>query len=153
MPKIEESIEIEASKDQVWDIISNLENEPEYWYGTREVRTISRNGNEIEREITQMFRNIKTYQKAILRPKESIEIRSLRGLIKGVKFISIEAINENRQRLNVFWDIHYTGIYKLLTPLIKRHTRIGTIHALQRIKATAEAVTSAQSAEFLGSKP
>jgi ribosome-associated toxin RatA of RatAB toxin-antitoxin module len=139
MPKIEESIEIDASKERIWDIISDLENEPEYWHGTKEVRTISRKDNEIEREITQKFRNNKTYQRAFLRPKESVEIHYLKGLTEGIKVISIESQTVNRQLLKVFWDIHYTGIYKLATPFIKRHTVNGTIHALQRIKASAEA--------------
>jgi hypothetical protein len=147
MPKIEYSIEIQASKDRVWDIISDLENEGEYWYGTKDVQTISRNGNQIEREITQKFRNSKIRQKVTLRPKVSIEIRYLKGVTEGVKLISIESLAENRQRIKTFWDIHFTGIYWIMTLFIKRHTTNGTIHALQRIKESAE-VTPAQNAEI-----
>ncbi len=140
MPKIEESIEIQATQDRVWNIISDLENEGEYWYGTRDVRILSRNGNEIDREIAQNFRNHKIAQKVILRPKESVEIRYLKGLTEGVKVLSIESIGEDRQRLKAFWDVHFTGIYWLATFLVKRHTRNGTLHALERIKQTAEAI-------------
>jgi hypothetical protein len=140
LPKIERSVEIQASKDRVWDIVSDLENEGEYWYGTREVKTIFQNGNEIDREITQNFRNHKILQKAILRPKESIEIRYLKGLTEGVKIISIESLEEDRQRVKALWDVHFTGLYRLATPFIKRHTENGTIHALERIKRTAEAM-------------
>lgn len=142
MPKIEQSIEIHASKDRVWDIVSDLENEGEYWYGTKGARTISRNGNEIEREITQNFRNHRILQKAILRPKESVEIRYLKGLTEGVKMISIQSLAEDLQRVRTIWDVHFTGIYKLATPFIKRHTLNGTIHALERIKKTAEATAA-----------
>jgi len=136
--KIKHSIEINASKDRVWEIISDLENEPEYWYGTKDTRTISRNGNVVEREITQNFRNHKILQKAVLHPKNSVEIQYLKGLTMGSKIISIEPLEENKQRLNVFWDIHFEGIYKLATPMIKGHTEKGTIGALSRIKQVAE---------------
>jgi hypothetical protein len=139
LPRIEKSIEIQATRDLVWDIISDLENEGEYWYGTKSVRIISRNGNKAEREITQKFRNHKTLQTVILRPKDSVEIRYLKGDTEGLKIISLETISENKQRVKTFWDIHYTGIYWLVTPFISRHTINGTVHALQRIKERAEA--------------
>ena len=138
MPKIERSTEIFASKDTVWDIISDFEKEGDYWYGTKQARTISKNGNEIDREITQNFRNHKILQKAILRPKESVEVHYLKGLTEGVKTLSIEASGENRVKLKAFWDVHFTGIYRLASPFIKRHTENGTIHALERIKEAAE---------------
>jgi hypothetical protein len=138
LPKIEESIEVQASKDRVWEIISDLENDGDYWYGTKETRIISRNGNECEREITQNFRNHKILQKVSLRPKEAVEIKYLKGLTEGVKRLSIETLSEDRQRLSAFWDIHFTGMYWFATPIISRHTRKGTSNTLQRIKLAAE---------------
>lgn len=138
MARIERSIEINATKDKVWDIISDLENEPEYWYGTKQVKTLSKNGNEINREITQNFRSHRILQKAILSPKDSIEIRYLKGLTLGVKVISIEQITQEKQRLKVSWDLHFSGIYRLVTPTIKKHSEEGTVHALERIKLAAE---------------
>ena len=138
LPRIERQVEIRATKDRVWEIIANLESEPDYWYGTREVRTISKNGNEIEREITQNFRNHKILQKATLRPKESVEIRYLKGLTEGIKAMSIESPEEKRQILKVSWNIRFTGIYYLLTPYLKGHTEKGTVAALQSIKNASE---------------
>ncbi len=139
MPRISLAIDIHANKDRVWEVVSDLEHEYNYWYGTKQVRTVSTKGNEIDREIIQAFRDHVTVQKAILSPKDSIEIRYLKGLTEGVKTMSIETLNEEDQRLNVFWDIHYTGVYRLLTPLIKSHTVSGTTHALKRIKEACEA--------------
>lgn len=139
MPKISLTIEIHANKDRVWEVVSDLEHENNYWYGTKQVRTVAKKGNEIDREIIQAFRNRVTVQKAILTPKDSVEIRYLKGLTEGLKMMSIETLDKDDQRLKVFWDIHYTGVYRLLTPLIKRHTINGTTHALQRIKEACEA--------------
>jgi hypothetical protein len=139
MPKISLEIDIRATKDRVWQVVSDLDHEYKYWYGTKDVRNISRNGNEIEREMTGVFRNNRILQKAILHPKDSIEVRYLKGLTEGLKMISIETVGEDEQKLKVFWDIHFTGIYWLLTPIIKRHSVRGTEHALERIKAASEA--------------
>lgn len=139
MPKIERSIEIGSSKDVLWEIISDLENEPKYWYGTKEVRTLSRNENEIDREIVQNFRGHIILQRAVLKPKYEIEIRYLKGIVKGVKVISIEQIEQQKQRLKVRWDISFSGAYKLMARTIEKHTAEGTTHALERIKQAAEA--------------
>ncbi len=45
MATIDTSIEINASIDKVWDIISDLDAEPKFWKGTKETRIISRDGN------------------------------------------------------------------------------------------------------------
>ena len=37
--------EIAASLDQVWDIISDIDNEPHYWHGTKSVKNINKDGN------------------------------------------------------------------------------------------------------------
>lgn len=138
MPKIERSIEVLATRDRVWEVISDLDNEPEYWYGTREVRNISRDGNIVNREITQNFRKHRILQKVVLRPKDSIETDYLKGLTEGKKTISIRSDSEDRQTVNVMWDVKFTGVFRLLTPWLKKHTDHGTVSALERIKSAVE---------------
>ena len=139
MPKIERSIEINSTRDKLWEIISDVDNEAQYWLGTKSVHNISRQGNEIEREITQNFRNAKIKQKVVLHPKDSVEVQYLKGITEGVKILTIESLDENRQRLKAFWDIRFPGVYRLATPMIKSHVEKGTIGALERIKKAAEA--------------
>jgi len=139
LPKIEHSIEINSTRDRLWEIISDVDNEARYWLGTKSVFNISRQGNEIEREITQNFRNAKIKQKVVLHPKDSTEVKYLKGITEGVKVVSIESLDENTQRLRAFWDIRFPGIYGLITPMIKSHVEKGTIGALERIKKAAEA--------------
>jgi len=138
VPKIEESIEIDAPVDRVWDIISDLDNEPEYWWGTREVKNLTREGNVIDREIYQNFRKHGIKQRVTLRPRTEVEIQYLKGLTEGVKFLRLESAGENRQRLVALWKIHFTGIYWFATPFIQRHVRKGTRDALLRIKDVSE---------------
>ena len=59
MAIIDTSIGINAPVDRVWDIISDLDNEPKFWKGTKETKIISRDGNVVTREITIAFRDSK----------------------------------------------------------------------------------------------
>ena len=138
MPKIEHTVEINASRDRVWDIISDLDNESRYWHGTRVVENISKNGDVIERNIMQNFGNRKIRQRVILHPKNSVEIQYLKGMTEGVRLLSIESLDESRQRLRAHWDVTFTGMLKLATPMIRSHVEKGTLGALQRIKDAAE---------------
>jgi len=139
LPKIERSIDIHASRARIWELISDPEREADFWHGTKEVRIISRNGNEIDRELTQFFRSHKILQKEILHPESStVETRYLKGLTEGVRILSIEPLGEDRQRLKAFWNVHFTSIYRLMTPYVRRHIDEGTVNALERIKEEAE---------------
>jgi hypothetical protein len=133
-----ESIDINAPLSRVWEIVSDLDNEPEYWWGTREIRNISREGNVVHREIYQNFRKHAILQKVLLTPQKEIEIQYLRGLTEGVKYIRVNSVAEDKQSLVTEWKIHFTGIYFFATPFIARHVRKGTKDALQRIKDVSE---------------
>jgi hypothetical protein len=45
------SKEIEASLEQEWNIVSDVDREPEYWQGTNSIKNIKKEGNVIEREV------------------------------------------------------------------------------------------------------
>ena len=56
----------------VWDLVSDLDAEPKYWKGTKSVKTISRNGNTVQREVIIAFRDKKCEQTVQIVPEESI---------------------------------------------------------------------------------
>lgn len=141
MPKVKESTEINADVNMVWSVISDLDKEPEYWWGTKEVKNISKDGSVLNREIVQNFGNNVISQKVIFRPKEEIEIQYLKGVTVGTKLLSLEKLNDDIQRVTVTWDIHFPGIYALISFFVARHVKKGTIEALCRIKHACENVT------------
>jgi ribosome-associated toxin RatA of RatAB toxin-antitoxin module len=51
------SKEMKASPERVWDIVSDVDREPEFWHGTKSIKNISKKGNVIEREVVIAFRN------------------------------------------------------------------------------------------------
>ena len=137
MVQIQASIEIDASVDKVWNIISDLDSEPKFWRGTKEVRNISREGNTVIREVTIAFKDSKCMQTVTLYPKEKIQVQFTKGVIDGSKTITITPL-ENKTRLEAFWDMKLTGMMGMFTGMIKKHIQSGTEQALQTIKEEAQ---------------
>ena len=138
MPKIVEEIEILAPKDHVWNIISDMDHEPDFWWGTRKIKNFSKEGNIIKREIFQNFGNRSIMQKVILKPQTEIEIEYIKGITEGAKILRLQSLSDNKQKLTAEWNIRFPGFYSLMSPIISRHVRKGTSDALQRIKDVSE---------------
>ena len=137
MATIEVEIEIDSTIDKVWEVVSDIDNEPKFWKGTKEVKNISKEGNTINREITIAFRDQKCLQQVEIHPKEKIVARFTKGIIEGVKIISITSKGE-KTILSTYWDIKLTGMMGMFTSMIKKHIKSGTEQAMQSIKEEIE---------------
>ena len=137
MAIINSSIDVNASIEKVWNINSDLDNEPKFWKGTKESRTISKDGNVVVREIIIAFRDSKCMQKITLHPKEKIYAEFTDGILKGSKTLNLKS-KENSLWLEVEWDIKMTGLAGMFTGMLKGHVKGGTEQALELIKLEAE---------------
>ena len=137
MATIEVEVEINAAVDKVWDIVSDIDNEPKFWKGTKEVKNLFQEGNIIKREITIAFRDQKCLQEVRLEPKHRIEAKFTKGIIKGEKTVSLIP-NEEKTTLRTVWDIKLTGMMGMFTGMIKNHIKSGTEQAMQSIKEEIE---------------
>ena len=137
MAIIEVEVEIDAGIDKVWDIVSDIDNEPKFWKGTKEVKNLSKDGNTINREITIAFRDQKCLQEVRLHPKERIEARFTKGIISGEKIVSLTP-NEKKTILRTVWEIKLTGMMGVFTGMIKKHIKSGTEQAMNSIKEEIE---------------
>ena len=138
MATIEVQIPIKASVDKVWDVISDIDNEPKFWKGTKEVKNISKEGNSVKREIVIAFRDQKCMQEVTLYPKEKIEAVFTKGIISGQKIVSITSENDDESILTTAWDIKLTGMMGMFTGMIKKHIKSGTEQAMKSIKEEIE---------------
>ncbi len=137
MATIEVEMEINATVDKVWNIVSDIDNEPKFWKGTKEIKNLSKDGNIVNREITIAFRDQKCLQEVKLQPKEKIEAKFTKGILKGEKIISLIPKDE-KTILNTVWDIKLTGMRGMFTGIIKKHIKSGTEQAMQSIKEEIE---------------
>ena len=137
MVQIQASVEIDAPVDKIWNIVSDLDSEPKFWRGTKEVRNISKDGNTITREVTIAFKDSKCMQTVTLYPKEKIQIQFTKGVIEGTKTLTLVQI-ENKTRLDVLWDMKLAGMMGMFTGMIKKHIQSGSEQALESIKREAQ---------------
>ena len=137
MAGIETSIVINSTFDKVWEVVSDIDNEPKFWKGTKEVSNISKEGNTVYREIVIAFRDQKCQQEVTLFPKEKIVAVFTKGIIGGSKTIKLTP-QENQTLVEVNWDVKLTGIMSMFTGMIKNHIKNGTVLALQNIKEYLE---------------
>ena len=129
--------EINATLEKVWEVISDIDNEPKFWKGTKEVKTLSTEGNIIKREITIAFRDQKCLQEIQLKPKESIRAKFTKGILNGTKVITLIPKN-NSVLIETSWDIKLSGMMNMFTAVIKNHIKSGTEQALKSIKEEIE---------------
>ncbi|MCH8914791.1 MAG: SRPBCC family protein [Thaumarchaeota archaeon] len=137
MATIQVEIEINATVDKVWNVVSDIDNEPKFWKGTKQVKNLSKEGNTVKREIIIAFRDQKCLQEVKLFPKEKIEAKFTKGIIGGEKIISLIPKNE-KTILCTVWDIKLTGMMRMFTGMIIKHIKSGTEQAMQSIKEEIE---------------
>ncbi|KAG2479025.1 MAG: SRPBCC family protein [Nitrosopumilales archaeon] len=137
MTVIQASVDIKAPIDEVWAIVSDLDNEPKFWKGIKKIRNISKEGNLINREVIIAFRDQKCVEEITLYPKEKIQIVFTKGIIKGTKTINLNR-KESITQLDAIWDIKLSGMMGMFTGMVKKHIKSGTEQALQSIKQEVE---------------
>ena len=137
MGKITVSVDLNVSIDKVWDIISDLDNEPKFWKGTKEIRNISSNENIVKREVTIAFREQKCMQEVTILPKQKIEAKFTKGIIIGKKILNLKE-TQIGCNLEAIWEIKLSGMMGMFTGMITKHIQSGTEQALQAIKQEVE---------------
>jgi carbon monoxide dehydrogenase subunit G len=137
MAEIRASTEINAPLDKVWNIVSDLDSEPKFWKGTKEVRNISKEGNIVNREVTIAFKDSKCMQIVTIYPKEKIHVQFTKGIINGTKTVSVYSQGD-KTKIDAVWDIKLSGMMGMFTGMIKKHIQSGTEQALQSIKEEIE---------------
>jgi len=137
MATISVKMDINATIDKVWEIVSDIDNEPMFWKGTKQVNNISKEVNTINREIIIAFRDQKCLQQVTLEPKKKIIAKFTKGIINGEKIITLNS-TEGKTILDTEWNIKLTGVMGMFTGMIKKHIKSGTEQAMQSIKEEIE---------------
>jgi ribosome-associated toxin RatA of RatAB toxin-antitoxin module len=137
MAEIKTSVIINSTQEKIWEVISDIDNEPKFWKGTKEVKNISKKENHISREITIAFRDQKCLQEVTIVPKETIKAVFTKGVIVGEKILTLKNM-DNSCELEAVWDVKLSGMMGMFTGMIKKHIKSGTEQALQAIKKEVE---------------
>jgi ribosome-associated toxin RatA of RatAB toxin-antitoxin module len=138
MVTIAEVREVNASVDEVWDIVSDVDRDPEYWSGLASIRNLRKEGNLIEREVVVGFMGRKGTQRIELVPKDTIQLTMIDGPLRGSREIKLVPLGRKRTRVNVSWDIQFSAIPVFAQGFVRSRLEEGTREALDRIAKAAE---------------
>jgi ribosome-associated toxin RatA of RatAB toxin-antitoxin module len=133
--------EISASADQVWKIISNVDNDTQYWSTFKEIKNINKTNNIIEREVTISAgpQNNTSHQIVTLYPEQmKIKTNLTKGLVTGSRLLELEPISDNKSKVDVLWDIDLSGIPIIGRGFAENGIKQTTDEALSRIAQAAE---------------
>jgi carbon monoxide dehydrogenase subunit G len=137
MVTVKASREVSAPIDRVWGIVADVDNEPQYWHGTKAVKNISKSGNTIEREVIIAFKDSRCRETVVLNPNKSVEITITEGPMKGFKVVKLSS-SGNKTLVDVVWDIKLAGFLGMFTGMVKKHIAKGSDEALERIAKAVE---------------
>ncbi|MGI0027295.1 MAG: type II toxin-antitoxin system RatA family toxin [Nitrosopumilaceae archaeon] len=138
MAQIKAAVEINASVDKVWEVVSDLDNDSKFWTSITYIRNISHNNNEVKREITIAKVN-KCLQTITLYPKEKIHTEWAKGIIKGTKDIILTPRGSGTYLESVL-DYKFSGVAGFLSGKITKDVTIEAQRAVESIKEKAEGV-------------
>lgn len=106
---------INASKDKVWNIISNVDKNPDYW-PISIVKNINKIDNTVEREVTvpaPPFMDNKAHQIITIIPEQFTIIENqTQGAVTGVKTISLLQAEDdaNKTEISIVWNLDMSKI-------------------------------------------
>ena len=106
---------VNASKDKVWNIISNVDKNPDYW-PISIVKNISKSDNIVEREVTvpaPPFIDNKAHQIITIIPEQfTIVENQTQGAVTGVKTISLQQAGSesNKTEISIVWNLDISKI-------------------------------------------
>jgi ribosome-associated toxin RatA of RatAB toxin-antitoxin module len=138
MVTIDEARVVDARVDRVWEVVSDIDRDVDYWNALSSIRNLRKDGNVVEREVTVGFIGQTSSQRIELKPKELVELKMTRGPLKGSRDIRLTTLDDNKTRVDVSWNFEFSGVPEFARPFVRSQLERGTKEALAKIAQVAE---------------
>lgn len=129
---------INAKREKIWSIISDVDNDTEYWFGIKKIKNLRKEVNSLERETVIAFRKSKCIELVTFSEGNEINFNIIKDPIVGTKTLKILEISDRECKIEVNWDIRLQGLMRMFIFIVKKHILKGTQEALERIAITCE---------------
>ena len=116
LEEIKISREISVPIDQVWNIVSDIDNDTKYWSTFKAIEDINETGNVIEREVTLLAGpqgDTKTHQFVTVNPEQFVvDTNITEGPVTGSRVLTLSPSSENNTttRIDATWKVDLSGI-------------------------------------------
>ena len=151
LEEIRANREVYAPIDQVWSIVSNIDNETKYWSTFKAIKNINTTAinmtaNTTEREVTLLVGpqgETTTHQFVTVNPEQFVvKTNVTEGPVTGTRTLTLSPSsstnNSNATRIDVFWNVDMSGIPIFGRGFAKDGIMRTTEEALSRIAAEVE---------------
>jgi carbon monoxide dehydrogenase subunit G len=139
MVEIKVRVQINASTNKVWDIISDVDSDPNVWKGTTAIKNLTKDSTVITREVT-IGKVDRCLQTVTLFPKEGVNVRWTKGSITGTKDLILVPVG-NATQLEVVLKYKLSGMATFMSGKITKDLQREADEAVQLIKEKAEGIT------------
>lgn len=133
MTSFNETRKINAPLDRVWDIVSDVDRDPEYWSGLSSIHNIRKEKNLVEREVVIGFMGNKGTQKIQFNPKESIELILTSGPLRGSRTIRLTNLGLGKTTIEITWSVEFSGVPAFAQGFVLSRLEEITREALEKI--------------------
>jgi uncharacterized protein YndB with AHSA1/START domain len=120
LEEIKASSEISSPIDQVWNVVSDIDNETKYWSTFKAIKNINMTAinmtaNTTEREVTIVAGPLGetiTHQFVTVNPEQFVvETNITEGPVTGNRILTLSpSSNANATRIDVLWNVDMSGI-------------------------------------------
>jgi uncharacterized protein YndB with AHSA1/START domain len=148
LEEIKASREISSRIDQVWNVVSDVDNETKYWSTFKAIKNINmtainKTANTTEREVTLVTGPLGetiTHQFVTVNPEQFVvETNITEGPLTGTRTLALSpSSNANATRIDVFWNVDMSGIPTFGRGFAKDGIMRTTEEALSNIAAEVE---------------
>lgn len=143
LEEIKVSREVSAPVDQVWNIVSDVDNETQYWPTFKTIKNINKTDKLIEREVTLIagpHGDTKTHQFVTVNPQQFVvEMNITEGPVTGTRVLTLSPSPQNNTtKIDAVWKIDLAGIPVLGRGFAKDGITKTTEEALSKIAQAAE---------------
>jgi uncharacterized protein YndB with AHSA1/START domain len=149
LEEIKASREISAPIDQVWNVVSDVDNETKYWTTVKSIRNINMTAinmtaNTTEREVTLVVGpqgETITHQFVTVNPEQFVvETNITEGPVTGTRILTLSPSpsNTNATKIDVSWNVDLSGLPIFGRGFAKDGIMRTTEEALSNIAAEVE---------------
>lgn len=108
--------------------VSNVEDIPKYWHGTRSLEITERNEDGVRARMRFAFGGSGDAEIKADASRRALTVSYVSGPFRGVQEVVV-----TRDEVAATWDVKFTGAFRLLSGWNESHFRSGTKHALERL--------------------
>jgi uncharacterized protein YndB with AHSA1/START domain len=150
LEEIKVSREISAPIDQVWNVVSDIDNETKYWSTFKAIKNINMTAinmtaNTTEREVTLVtgpFGETITHQFVTVNPEKFVvQTNITQGPVIGTRTLTLSPSSSNMTnatKIDAFWNVDMSGIPIFARGFAKEGIMRTTEEALSNIAAEVE---------------